>query len=104
MEMDFYRNKLEASGLEVLIPEKQATRDYIQQTVKEELGIGFINPKTKANYISIVKELVEHGAECVILACTEIPMLISQSDFKIPIFDTTIIHSEAIVTFMISTD
>jgi aspartate racemase len=102
MEMEFYRNKLEAAGLTVLIPKQQSTRDYIQQTVKEELGIGFINPETKANYISIVKELVERGAECIILGCTEIPLLISQNDFDVPIFDTTKIHSQAIIEFSIS--
>ena len=102
MEMDFYRNKLEEYGLEVLIPKKQVTRDYIQHTVKEELGIGFINPVTKRNYLSIVKDLVENGAECIILGCTEIPMLISQDDFSIPIFDTTKIHSQAIVEYILS--
>jgi len=102
MEMDFYRNKLEEYGLEVLIPEKQETRDYIQHTVKEELGIGFINPETKNNYISIVKELVDRGAECIILGCTEIPLLISENDFTIPIFDTTKIHSQAIVEYIVS--
>ena len=89
MEMDFYRNKLEEYGLEVLIPKEQETRNYIQHTVKEELGIGFINPETKKKYISIVKDLVDNGSECIILGCTEIPLLISQDDFKIPIFDTT---------------
>lgn len=102
MEMDFYRNKLEEYGLEVLIPEKQETRDYIQHTVKNELGIGFINPKTKSNYITILKELVDRGAECIILGCTEIPMLISQDDFTIPVFDTTKIHSQAIVEYIVS--
>ena len=102
MEMNFYRNKLEAAGLEVLIPKLQETRDYIQQTVKEELGVGFINPETKKKFISIVIELVERGAECIILGCTEIPLLISQNDFTIPIFDTTKIHSQAIVEFALS--
>jgi aspartate racemase len=102
MEMDFYRSTLEALGLEVLIPEKQETRDYIQHTVKEELGIGFINPETKTNYLSIVKDLVDCGAECIILGCTEIPMLISRDDFAIPIFDTTKIHSQAIVDYIVS--
>ncbi|MFW0717475.1 aspartate/glutamate racemase family protein [Pedobacter sp. N23S346] len=102
MEMDFYKNKLQEYGLDVLIPEKQETRDYLQYTVKEELGIGFINPETKINYISIIKELVERGAQCIILGCTEIPMLISQDDFAIPIFDTTKIHSKAIVEYIIS--
>lgn len=102
MEMDFYRNKLEEFGLEVLIPEQQETRDYIQYTVKEELGVGFIDPETKKKYISIIKELVDRGAEGIILGCTEIPMLIRQSDFTIPVFDTTKIHSEAIVDYIVS--
>jgi aspartate racemase len=104
MEMDFYRNKLEEYGLEVLIPQKQETRDYIQHTIKEELGIGFINPVTKKNYISIVKDLVENGAECIILGCTEIPVLINQNDFLTPIFDTTKIHSQAIIEYIVSDD
>jgi aspartate racemase len=102
MEMDFYRTKLKECGLEVLIPEKQETRDYIQHTVKEELGIGFINPETKKEYINIVAELVDNGAECIILGCTEIPMLIGQDDFTIPVFDTTKIHSKAIVDYILS--
>lgn len=100
MEMDFYRNKLESFGLEVLIPEKQETREYIQYTLREELGVGIINPATKEKYIEIVHELVDRGAECVVLGCTEIPLLLNQHDVDIPVFDTTKIHSEAIVTFI----
>jgi len=102
MEMDFYRNILEEFGLEVMVPEKQETRDYIQLTIKEELGAGYINNETKKNYITIANELIERGAECIILGCTEIPMLISQDDFKIPVFDTTKIHSQAIVEYIVS--
>jgi aspartate racemase len=102
MEMEFYRKKLEENGLNVLIPEKQETRDYLQYTIKEELGRGIINPDTKQNYISIVKDLVDRGAEGIILGCTEIPMLISQEDFSIPVFDTTKIHSSAIIEYALT--
>ena len=102
MEMDFYRNKLESFGLEVLIPEKQETRDFIQYTLREELGVGYINPETKLKYIQIVKDLVDQGAECIVLGCTEIPMLVSQDDFEIPVFDTTKIHCDAIIKFMLA--
>lgn len=102
MEMDFYKDKLCSFGLEVLIPKKQETRDYIQFTLREELGIGLINPDTKTKYKEIVMELLESGAECIVLGCTEIPMLVSQEDFEITVFDTTKIHSEAIVNFMLS--
>jgi aspartate racemase len=102
MEMDFYRNKFESFGLEVLIPEQPETREYIQYTLREELGVGFINPETKEKYKEIVKDLVDRGAECIVLGCTEIPMLVSQDDFEIPVFDTTKIHSQAIVEFITS--
>lgn len=102
MEREFYKNKLEEYGLTVLIPEKQETRDYVQHTIKEELGRGLIILETKQNYISIVKDLVSRGAEGIILGCTEIPMLINQTDFSVPVFDTTKIHSQAIVDFALS--
>jgi aspartate racemase len=100
MEMDFYRQKLESFGLEVLIPEKQETRDYIQYTLREELGVGILNAATKEKYKAIVQELVDRGATCIVLGCTEIPLLLNQDDFDIPVFDTTKIHSEAIVAFI----
>ena len=102
MEMDFYRNKLELFGLEVLTPEKIETREYIQYTLREELGVGYINPETKKRYKEIVKDLVDRGAECIVLGCTEIPMLVNQDDFEIPVLDTTKIHSQAIVDFITS--
>lgn len=102
MEMDFYKDRLESFGLNVLIPEKQETRDYIQHVLKEELGRGIINPDSKQNYIKIANELIARGAEGVILGCTEIPLLIDQSHFSVPVFDTAKIHSEAIVNFIIS--
>jgi aspartate racemase len=102
MEMDFYKDRLKSFGLNVIIPEKQETRDYIQYVLKEELGRGIINPDSKQNYIKIANELINRGAEGIILGCTEIPLLMDQSDFSVPVFDTTKIHSEAIVNYILS--
>jgi len=102
MEMSFYRERLEKFGLQVLVPEKQETRDYMQHVIKEELGKSFINPASKTTFISIAEDLIDMGAECIILGCTEIPLLISQDDFASPVFDTTKIHSRAIVEYMTS--
>ena len=49
MEMDFYSKKLEEYGLKILVPEKQVTRNYIQQTLKEELGMVSLIRKQKQN-------------------------------------------------------
>lgn len=102
MEMEFYRSKLEDEQLEVLIPEPEQTRDYIQQTLKEELGIGLLNPATKAKYLNIMQDLIARGAEGIILGCTEIPLLLGQKDVPVPVFDTTLIHTRAIVEFIVS--
>lgn len=102
MEMPFYRNKFKEFGIELIVPEDQATRNYIQETLKEELGRGLIKEETKQRYMSIVNELVERGAEGLILGCTEIPLLIGQQDFKIPVFDTTKIHVKAMIDFALS--
>jgi aspartate racemase len=102
MEMSFYREKFEAWGLEILTPEKAETRDYIQWVVKEELGRGEVRQESKERFITIANELRLNGADGLILGCTEIPMLINQTDFSFPVFDSTKIHAEAIVAYSIS--
>ncbi|MFN3851259.1 MAG: aspartate/glutamate racemase family protein [Spirosomataceae bacterium] len=102
MESDFYLSKLQFFGLNILIPESQSTRDEIQHILKNELGKGEIKRESKVRLLEITNELIKQGAEGIILGCTEIPLLISQEDFSIPVFDTTQIHSEAIVNYMIS--
>lgn len=102
MEQDFYKDKLNEQQLEVIIPESEATRDYIQHTLKEELGRGIIKAETKARYLAIIAELIANGAEGIILGCTEIPMMISEEDVAVPIFDTTKIHAAAAVNYALT--
>lgn len=102
MEMDFYKSKLHEHGIESTVPERHEIRDYIQQTIKEELGRGIIKQETKQAYISIMNQLVKDGAGGIILGCTEIPLLINQHDVSVPVFDTTKIHSQAAVEFALS--
>ncbi len=102
MEMDFYKSKLNEHHIESIVPASQEIRDYLQQTIKEELGRGVIKEETKKAYISITDQLIKEGAEGIILGCTEIPMLITQQDVSVPVFDTTKIHSQAAVEFALS--
>lgn len=104
MELDFYKNKLIANGIEPLIPESQEDRDYIEDTLRNELGRGVLNPETKKQYLAIVQQLIDRGAEGIILGCTEIPLLIHQEDIAVPVFDTTKIHAKAAVAFAVAAD
>lgn len=102
MELDFYRKRLESFDIEVFIPKKKETRNEIQRIVKDELGKGIVKSKSKETLISNINTLVNNEARGVILGCTELPLLIEQEDVSIPIFDTTKIHSNAIVNYILN--
>jgi len=102
MELPFYRDKLRVHGIESLVPQDQAVRDFIQQTIKEELGRGIVRQETRAAYIEITNQLIASGAEGILLGCTELPLLLSQQDVAVPVFDTTKIHAQAAVDFALS--
>lgn len=99
MEMDFYKDKLKSKNIEPIIPSQKADREFIQKTLKLELSKGIIKSETKQKYISIINNLINDGAEGIILGCTEIPLIIEPSDISVPVFDTTKIHSYAAVKF-----
>lgn len=99
MEMDFFKDKLKSENIECLIPDKE-DREYIHNSIANELGLGIFLDSTRERYKSIIKKLEAEGCEGIILGCTEIPLLIKQSDCKAITFDTTLIHSNAVVSFM----
>lgn len=101
MEYDFFTNKLKEKNIETIIPDAE-DRNFIHYTIFEELGRSIINPESKKRYQKIINQLIQKGAEGIILGCTEIPMLIKQSDVSVPVFDTTYIHSAAAVEFMLA--
>lgn len=101
MELDFFKEKLTALGIETIIPEDE-DRDFIHDTIFNELGKGLIIESTKEKYLSIIEKLIANGAEGIILGCTEIPLLVKQEAVKVPVFDTTMIHSNAAIAFALS--
>jgi aspartate racemase len=97
MEQDFYRGRLvEKFGLEILIPDG-AERQVVHDVIYNELVLGKIDPVSKAKYQQIMANLVSEGAEGIILGCTEIGLLVEQSDSMVPLFDTAVIHAEEAV-------
>ncbi|OXB04823.1 aspartate/glutamate racemase family protein [Flavobacterium pectinovorum] len=102
MELDFFKDKLIAQGIEAIIPESENDKYFIHTTIFEELGKGLVTPETKKRYLEIANELIKRGAEGIILGCTEIPLVILPEDVDVPVFDTTLIHSKAAVEFQLS--
>ncbi len=99
MEENFYCVRLvEKHNLEVIIPE-QADREIVHRIIYDELVLGRIELASKAEYLRIITDLSKAGAEGIIFGCTEIGMLVSQADSRLPLFDTTRIHAQAAVQF-----
>ncbi|WP_415891788.1 aspartate/glutamate racemase family protein [Neptuniibacter sp. PT8_73] len=97
MEQGFYKDRLtDKFGLSVVVP-NEADRAVIHEVIYKELCLGQINPNSKSEYLRTIKALAEQGAEAVILGCTEIGMLVKQSDTDIRLIDTTAIHAQAAV-------
>ncbi len=94
MEQDFYKGRLkEKHGLDVIIPPEE-DRETVHRVIYEELCLGKTEEASRKEYIRIINNMVKEGAEGVVLGCTEIPLLIRQSDISVPVFDTTRIHAE----------
>lgn len=97
MEQGFYKDRLtDKFSLSVVVP-NEADRAVVHEVIYKELCLGQINPNSKSEYLRIIKALAEQGAEAVILGCTEIGMLVKQSDTDIRLIDTTAIHAQAAV-------
>jgi len=99
--MDFFKRKLLDRGIKPMIP-ADADRAFIHQTIFGELGKGLFLDATKRRYLEVMDKLASNGAEGIVLACTEIPLLIKQDDCSIPLFDTLAIHVDATIQFALS--
>ncbi|MDR0291717.1 MAG: aspartate/glutamate racemase family protein [Elusimicrobium sp.] len=92
MEHDFYTGYLEKEGLKVITPDEES-RNIIHDIIFDELCKGIIKDESRKKYEKIINDLKRAGAQCVILGCTEICMLINKAE--LPVYDTTKIHALA---------
>ncbi len=92
MTQDFYKSKLIDKHIEVVIPDEKDV-EIVNSIIYNELCQGIISQKSKVELLRIIEVLSLGGAQGVILGCTEIGLLIKQTDTKTPLFDTTYIHA-----------
>ena len=96
MERDFYRGRLAAHGLDVVVPD-EPDRTTIHEIIYEELVRGVVRPESREAYADVIERLIAGGAEGVIAGCTEIELLVGADDVRVPWFPTTRLHAEAAV-------
>jgi aspartate racemase len=98
MEQDFYKGILTARGLQVTVPDDVGRTD-VNTIIYDELCRGIINPASRTRYEALTVEAERMGCDSVILGCTEVGMLLSDSNAALPTFDTALIHATALVDF-----
>lgn len=97
MEGAFLRDRLaERHGLDVIVP-GAADRALVHRVIYDELVAGRIEPASRDAYRAVIAQLIEEGAQGVILGCTEIMLLVGAADSAVPLYDTTELHALAAV-------
>ena len=93
MEQDFYKSHLIGQfDIDVIVPSNDE-QTIVHNVIYDELCQGILTLDSKEQYLNIVNNLYEQGAEAVILGCTEIALLIKQEHTHVPLYDTTQIHA-----------
>ena len=69
----------------------------MHRVIYEELCVGVVSDASREEYRRIMRALADEGAEAILLGCTEIDLLVDQSDSPVPVFDTTRLHAERAV-------
>ncbi len=99
MEQEFLRRRLSAGGGPRVIAPCGSEVDVVHETIFGELCMGRVRHTSRAALLEIIDSLEERGAEGIILGCTELMLLLRQSDCALPLFDTTALHVRALLDF-----
>ncbi|MCL5127085.1 MULTISPECIES: aspartate/glutamate racemase family protein [unclassified Algibacter] len=102
MEANFITKRIADNGIEVLVPVEKTVLIELQRIIEEELTYGVIKPRSKTYVLKVIQDLVDKGAEGIVLGCTEFPLMVFDKDLNIPVFNTTEIHSMAGVDFILN--
>lgn len=94
MEQSFYTDRLRAAGLDPLVPSAK-DRATTHRIIYDELCRDQVLPASRSAYEGIAARLAADGADCLILGCTEVGMLLSAANSPLPVFDTVAIHCAA---------
>jgi len=88
IESEVYPEKLTARGLEFVRPSADE-RDEINQIIMDELVYGIFRPEGIVAFQSVIGRMKEQGCDAVVLGCTEIPLIIDDTNSPLPVLDST---------------
>jgi len=94
IEKQIYERELKKIGICLIKPTKKE-QEIITKTIMTQLA-GQTTKKETEKLIKIAENLKSKGAETVLLACTDLPLIINQKDTEIPLINCTEIYANEI--------
>ncbi len=104
MQEDFVTARIARHGIKVLVPQEPSVIEELHRIIQKELTFGQVTDSSKTYVRQTLQSMIDKGAEGVILGCTEFPLMISNQDIPLPIFNTTEIHSNAATRYILKLD
>jgi aspartate racemase len=92
-----YQRALEQRGLERIVPD-EPVREQLNTAIFDELCQAIFNAETTQRFVDAIEDLKARGAECVILGCTEIPLIVTETNSPLPVIDSTRLLAKNAVT------
>ena len=96
----FYRKHLVSHGIDLLPPDMTHV-DRTNEIIYDELMHGKASRNAERFFRTMITNLEQDGAKAIVLACTELDMVIDVDANVLPIFDSARIHSNAVVDWML---
>lgn len=95
MEQAFYTDRLRSKyGLEVVTPDAER-RQVLHEKIFKELSAGIATEETGRWFVELCKDMIEkERVECLILACTELRLVLHEGDVSVPFFETAALHAQ----------
>lgn len=83
-----YPAKLDVYGLECARPNSEE-RNETSRIIMDELVYGIFKPTSVVYFEEVIRRMKDEGCDAVILGCTEIPLIINDSNSPLPCLDST---------------
>lgn len=100
MEGPVYPPKLNARGIECVIPDEEE-RIRINQIIFDELVYGRILESSRRYFYQVIQRLKKNGCDAVALSCTEIPLIVDPDASPLPTLDSTRLLARAAVRYAV---
>ena len=101
MRMPFYRDRMVANGVDVLAPEEPDLSAF-HELIYNRVAQGIIEEQDRAGARAAAAKLVSRGARAIISGCTEVPLVLTQEDLDVPLYDSMQLHVDAALEFILA--